>query len=123
MSTLKVTNISGLTGSSTNVIEGLAKEWINLNGTGTISVRDSFNVTSITDNGTGIYRVTLSNNMSGNNNMSPNCNCEESAGGYNRAATSSTTSTSYSDVRTFNTGTNSLFDALYVYHSMNGDLA
>jgi len=105
------------------VVEGSAKEWINLNGTGTIAVRDSFNVASITDNGTGIYRVNLSNSMSGNDNMSPNCNCEEAAGGYNRSATSSTTSTSYSDVRTFNVGTYVLFDALYVYHSMDGDLA
>jgi len=44
MSTLKVTNVAGLTGSSTNLEQGLAKAWSNLNGTGTIAVRDNFNI-------------------------------------------------------------------------------
>jgi len=35
------------------------RAWINFNGTGTIAIRDSGNVTSITDNGTGDYTVTL----------------------------------------------------------------
>ena len=39
----------------------LAKAWINFNGTGTIAIRDSFNVSSITDNGTGTTTVTLDN--------------------------------------------------------------
>lgn len=33
------------------------KGWINFNGTGTIAERDSFNVTAITDNGTGDYTI------------------------------------------------------------------
>lgn len=37
------------------VVEGTAKAWANLNGTGTIALRDSFNVSSVTDNGTGSY--------------------------------------------------------------------
>lgn len=35
----------------------LAKAWVNFNGTGTVAIRDSFNVDSITDNGTGDYTV------------------------------------------------------------------
>ena len=38
--------------------EGFAKAWINFNGTGTIAIRDSFNVSGIIDNGTGDYTVT-----------------------------------------------------------------
>ena len=34
-----------------------AKAWINLNGEGTIALRDSHNVSSVTDNGTGDYSV------------------------------------------------------------------
>ena len=41
----------------------LAKSWINFNGSGTIAIRDSFNVSSITDNGTGDYTVNFTNNM------------------------------------------------------------
>ena len=31
----------------------IAKAWVNFNGTGTVAIRDSFNVASLTDNGTG----------------------------------------------------------------------
>lgn len=31
--------------------------WVNFNGTGTVTIRDSFNVSSITDNGTGDYTI------------------------------------------------------------------
>ena len=40
-----------------------AKAWINFNGQSTVAIRDSHNVSSITDNGTGSYNVTMSNAM------------------------------------------------------------
>ena len=40
-----------------NGMTGIAKAWVNFNGTGTVAIRDSFNVSSITDNGTGDYTV------------------------------------------------------------------
>ena len=36
---------------------GLAKAWVNFNGTGTVAIRASYNVSSITDNGAGDYTV------------------------------------------------------------------
>ena len=36
---------------------GLCKAWVNFNGTGTVAIRASYNVSSITDNGTGDYTV------------------------------------------------------------------
>lgn len=39
------------------------RAWVNFNGTGTISIRASGNVSSITDNGTGDYTVTFSSSM------------------------------------------------------------
>jgi hypothetical protein len=36
---------------------GLTKAWVNFNGTGTVAIRASYNVSSITDNGVGIYTV------------------------------------------------------------------
>ena len=41
----------------TNVINGSAKAWVNWHGTGTVAIRASHNVTSITDNTTGDYTV------------------------------------------------------------------
>ena len=52
---------------ATDPQQGIAKVWINFNGTGTIAIRDSFNVASITDNGTGDYTVTYSNAMADTN--------------------------------------------------------
>tara|TARA_B110000196_G_scaffold194283_1_gene166431 strand:+ start:1956 stop:3032 length:1077 start_codon:yes stop_codon:yes gene_type:complete len=40
-----------------------AKAWINFNGQNTVAIRDSHNVSSITDNGTGNYNVTMANAM------------------------------------------------------------
>jgi len=42
---------------------GIAKAWVNFDGTGTISIRDSYNVSSIADNGTGLYTLNLSITM------------------------------------------------------------
>lgn len=67
MSTLRLTTISNQGGTATvpsdTVINGSAKAWVNFNGTGTIAIRGSFNVSSLTDNGTGIYAVNLTNAM------------------------------------------------------------
>ena len=44
-----------------------AKAWCNFNGTGTVAIRDSHNVSSISDNGTGNYGVNFSNNIANTN--------------------------------------------------------
>ena len=49
--------------TTTNVQQGLCKCWIRFNGTGTIATNDSFNVSGITDEGTGDYTVTINNDM------------------------------------------------------------
>lgn len=39
------------------------RAWVNFNGTGTVAIRASGNVSSITDEGTGLYRINFSINM------------------------------------------------------------
>tara|TARA_R110000823_G_C15717845_1_gene478297 strand:- start:252 stop:608 length:357 start_codon:yes stop_codon:yes gene_type:complete len=56
MSTLRVTTITNPSGGQPT-IDGLAKAWVNFNGTGTVAIRASLNVSSITDNGTGDYTL------------------------------------------------------------------
>jgi hypothetical protein len=41
----------------------MARAWVNFNGTGTVAIRASGNVTSITDNGTGNYTVNFTTAM------------------------------------------------------------
>ena len=62
---------------TTSVIQGLAKAWLSMNGTGTIAVRDSLNMTGITDRGVGLTTVTIANNMG---------SAEYSVGGVSGAA-------------------------------------
>jgi hypothetical protein len=61
MSTLKLTTLSNQGGTasvpSETVINGTAKAWVNFNGQGTPAITASFNVSSITDNGTGDYTL------------------------------------------------------------------
>lgn len=40
--------------------------WVNFDGTGTVAIRDSLNVSSITDNGTGDYTVNFAQAMDNN---------------------------------------------------------
>ena len=46
-----------------NGMTGIAKAWVNFDGTGTVAIRSSFNVSSITDNGTGDYTVNFTTAM------------------------------------------------------------
>lgn len=39
----------------------LCRAWVNFNGTGTVAIRASFNVSSITDNSTGNYTINFTN--------------------------------------------------------------
>ena len=44
----------------------LVKAWINFDGTGTVSIRDSYNISSLTDISTGIYQISYTNAFSNN---------------------------------------------------------
>jgi hypothetical protein len=63
--TLTTTTISDGTNSTsaTNPIRGSARAWVSFNGTGTIAINSSFNVSSLTDNGTGDYTINFTTAM------------------------------------------------------------
>ena len=74
MSTLAVGTIKSVSSAapvfqntSGTEIGQLVKMWINFNGTGTIAIQDSLNVSSITDDGTGLYTITFSSAFSNTN--------------------------------------------------------
>lgn len=52
---------------ATSPQQGLAKAWVNFNGTGTLAVRDSLNVSSVTDDATGQYTVNFTSAMANAN--------------------------------------------------------
>ena len=73
-STLKINTLTGVTtagsiavtgegnSTTTNLQQGLAKAWMHLNQTGTIALRDSFNISGVVDNGTAICTPSFTNN-------------------------------------------------------------
>lgn len=52
-------------GTTRSLVRGTAAAWVNFNGTGTVAIRDSENVSSLTDNGTGDFNVNFTNNYAG----------------------------------------------------------
>ena len=64
MSTIRVDNFGPSAGGTTYSARGIAKAWVNFNGTGTAAINDSLNVSSLTDSGTGTFDIAFTNNMS-----------------------------------------------------------
>lgn len=70
MSTLSVGTIKStattppiIQNSSGTAIGTFCRAWVNFNGEGTVAIRAQFNVSSITDNSTGIYTVNFTTAM------------------------------------------------------------
>ena len=74
MSTIKTDVVETSSGWATTLTkQSAAKAWVNFNGTGTIAIRDSFNISSLTDGATGDYLSYYSANMA-NVNYSSSAN-------------------------------------------------
>ena len=133
MSTILVDNLTGKTsagsitvtsegGAATQSLQqGLAKAWVNFDGTGTIAARDSLNLSSLNDDGTGLYTVTVSSAFSNDDFSTAGAGGENSAGG-NRMLGLRTTSTTQKGLRTFS-ALSSAVDLAEVCVQMTGDLA
>ena len=73
MSTIKANTLLHSDGTTTTqpsipaLDQRMAKAWINFNGSGTVAIRASYNVSSITDNGTGDFTTNFANNLPSGN--------------------------------------------------------
>ena len=109
------------------VANGSAKVWSNLNGTGTIALRDSFNVGSATDQGTGDYTINFTNNMN-NDDYSVSANAGDSSKSYPRICACGTTAdsgfaTSSHGILSQRPDNYANDDMEFVVSSVHGDLA
>ena len=111
-------------GSATvDLRQGSTKAWANYKGTSTNSVRDSFNTTSVTDNGSGDYTQNITNSFSSaDNSYAVSCQASDSSdnGMYLFLQTFATGSFRFG-ARTART--TSKADVPYIFPSINGDLA
>jgi hypothetical protein len=99
------------------------RAWVNFNGTGTVAIRASGNVSSITDEGVGNYRVNFTAAM-------PNLNYSILVAAlFNAGVTASSVATLSGDIGgipttsnfliyCYNTDTNAAFDSTGVYASI-----
>ena len=128
MSTLKVTNIQATGETVSRAVSGVAAAWLNLNGTGTIAIKDSTNFSSVTDIGTGNYKPIFTNSMS-SANYSTTCTGNNTSsfwmpssgvrgdGSLYKSSSDFTQATARSD------GTNANVDIEDVSNAVHGDLA
>ena len=69
MSTIKANDIQNASGGIPTVKgqQLIPTAWINFNGTGTVAIRDSEGISSISDNGVGLYNVNFTVAMANTN--------------------------------------------------------
>ena len=91
----------------------MCRAWVNFNGTGTVSIRASGNVSSITDNGTGDYTVNFTTAMVDVNYTASFSTGYPSTSGYEAAARINTAPTTSAVRAQFANGNGTLVDREY----------
>jgi hypothetical protein len=106
-----------------NGMTGIAKAWVNFNGTGTVAIRDSFNVSSITDNGTGDYTINFTTAMPNVNYVVSGCIAYSAATGGSRiwVGINGTNNMLTTSVRVQSEAYNTSYDCDTVTIAINGD--
>lgn len=80
MSTLNVANTNTTNLNNTDADAGRVKASINFNGTGTVAINGSLNVSGLVDNGTGDYTINFTNSF-GAADYSPACTGHDEGAG------------------------------------------
>ena len=133
-SILKVDTLTGVTtagsisvtgegnSTTTNLQQGLAKAWVRYDGSGVMSITDSAGLSSLSDDGTGLATLTVTNAMSNANYaVSGVCQFQNNTGQTLCEGPSDATTTAY-EFRTKTTN-NTLYDSDQVSSLIHGDLA
>ena len=128
MSTLNVTTIKSnssaapvFQNTSGTEIGQICKAWVNFNGTGTVAMRDNFNVSSITDSGTGVYTANFTTAMANANYASVVSTGNNDKGRYGIMIDSDDKTTSACKIFGFQTSTGSSLDSEEVSLAIFGD--
>ena len=117
MSSLQVDNIQSynanppvIKSSSGAEVGTFCRAWVNFNGTGTVAIRQSFNVSSITDNGVGDYTVTFTTALADANYCASVAGLEGAANGTISKISNLTAYTSSLIRVSYNAGAGPAFD-------------
>ena len=141
MSTLKVNTIQDASGNNSSTAEQIAqgrcKAWVNFDGTfgtspftvGNGGIRTAFNVSSVTDNGTGNYTITFSSALANANYCPVQMTLAEDTSGCqrntvlrgNKNTGPTTMTTSACRINTGSTSSNVFSDSTHVFFAAFGD--
>ena len=106
-----------------NTVEGLAKVWVNFDGSASgATARDSLNVSTMTDRGAGQFTITFATVMGNTNYNSVASATVGASNNFNRMAGAASNTTSISYLNTF-ADPAELYDAAYTSGTFHGDLA
>ena len=95
------------------------RAWVNFNGEGTVAIRASGNVSSITDNGTGQFRVNLTTSLPDTNySIAVNTSAGTANAARNRLVNAAPLNASSFNVVTSLPGDASVFDNAFVNASV-----
>jgi hypothetical protein len=122
MSTLKITNIQATGETASRAVSGVAAAWVNFNGTGTIAVRDSVNVASLTDRSSGGYTVNYSNSFNSSTSFTPVASAHQTGVNYIMCPNTGVRTSGSNFIDTATTGYVSV-DCDVIDQSIHGDLA
>ena len=105
--------------ATTNVVQGLVKAWADIDGASD-AFRDSFNASSMTDNGSADYSMQVTNSLSNGNYSMHQCGGYSGNAGYcsmvyNKTSAEAEWRSVY--------GTSTLYEFTYQLVGINGDLA
>ena len=125
MSTLKVTNIQATGETASRAVSGVAAAWAQFQNYSSNAVNDSFNITSMTDNGTGIVTLNFTNNLIAGE-YSSTYGCTATLYGSNnigRTVTAAASNPADNHQMRFLDATETYYDSNGMSYSAHGDLA
>ena len=137
-STLKINTLTGVStagsiavtgegnSTTTNLQQGLAKWWVQFDGTASgAAARDSLNVSSMTDNGTGDYTININNDMANDDYSLVTTGGHDDASGTAHAFETHTYATGSVTANLFAITSSSVgkADRQFVHATFHGDLA
>ena len=114
--------IKGEGTNTTNLQQGLAKAWANFDESNS-TIRDNFNVTDLTDNGTGYFTVNLTNAMGSDDYVRIGNAGENADTGGNRVLGLRLPATNSFNINTRNSTNGNLSDTQDTCVAVLGDLA
>ena len=105
---------------TTSVQQGLAKAWCAYDGSGTVAIADSFNISDMTDTANGSYTITINSDMSNTTYSSQSCG-DQTGGSTSTCITNQNSSVTAITVVCRKDGTVTDNDDMYL--TVHGDLA